>query len=136
LSALDPSVEQKLVQAARDAQTRAVAPYSHFSVGAALLVAGGELIGGCNVENATFGLTICAERVALVKALSEGRRKFLALAVSADAALPTPPCGACRQLLWEYCGNIPVIMANADTITMRTSLGALLPEPFGPENLK
>jgi cytidine deaminase len=136
LSALDPSVEQKLVQAARDAQTRAVAPYSHFSVGAALLVAGGELIGGCNVENATYGLTICAERVALVKALSEGRRKFLALAVSADAALPTPPCGACRQLLWEYCGNIPVIMANADTITMRTSLGALLPEPFGPDNLK
>jgi cytidine deaminase len=99
-------------------------------------VAGGEIIGGCNVENATYGLTLCAERVALVKALSEGRRKFLALAVTADAALPTPPCGACRQLLWEYCGNIPVIMANADRITMRTSLGTLLPEPFGPDNLK
>ena len=136
MSALEPQLEQKLVQAAREAQTRAVAPYSRFPVGAALLVAGGEIIGGCNVENATYGLTICAERVALVKALSEGRRTFLALAVSADAALPTPPCGACRQLLWEYCGNIPVIMANADAITMRTSLGTLLPEAFGPENLK
>jgi cytidine deaminase len=136
LSALDPQAEQSLVRAARDAQTRAVAPYSRFSVGAALLVAGGEIVSGCNIENATYGLTICAERVALVKALSEGRRTFLALVVSADAALPTPPCGACRQLLWEYCGDIPVIMANAHEVTMRTSLGVLLPEPFGPENLK
>jgi cytidine deaminase len=136
LSALDPAQEEALVIAARDAQTRAVAPYSHFSVGAALLMPGGEIISGCNIENATYGLTICAERVALVKALSEGRRNFLAIAVSADAAMPTPPCGACRQLLWEYCNDIPVIMANAHEVTMRTSLATLLPEPFGPENLK
>lgn len=136
MRALDPQLEEALVQAARHAQTRALAPYSRFSVGAALLVAGGEVITGCNIENATYGLTLCAERVALVKALSEGNSRFVALAVSADAALPTPPCGACRQMLWEYCGDIPVVMANAREITMRTSLAALLPEPFGPENLR
>jgi cytidine deaminase len=136
LSAPDPTVEQALVDAARDAQTRAVAPYSNFSVGAALLLDDGRIVTGCNVENATYGLTICAERVALVKALSDGHRGFKAIAVTAHAVMPTPPCGACRQLLWEYCGDIPVLMANADAITMRTSLGALLPEPFGPANLR
>ena len=136
MSALDAGLEAALVAAAREAQTRALAAYSGFHVGAALLIAGGDVITGCNVENATFGLTLCAERVALVKALSEGKRKFIALAVSANAALPTPPCGACRQLLWEYCGDIPVIMANAQDVTMRTSLGLLLPHPFGPDNLK
>ncbi|MEX2273227.1 MAG: cytidine deaminase [Vicinamibacterales bacterium] len=136
MSAPDPHIEERLVSAARDARTRAIAPYSHFQVGAALLLADGGIVSGCNIENATYGLTICAERVALVKALSEGKRDFVALVVSADAARPTPPCGACRQLLWEYCGDIPVIMANAREVTMRTSLGVLLPEPFGPENLK
>ena len=136
MSALESQAEAALVHAARDAQTRAVAPYSNFAVGAALLLPGGVMVTGCNIENATYGLTLCAERVALVKALSEGRRKFIALAVSTTAALPTPPCGACRQLLWEYCGDIPVIMANAHEVTMRTSLGLLLPHPFGPANLK
>ena len=136
MSALDSQFEDRLVQAARRAQTHALAPYSNFHVGAALLVASGEVITGCNIENATYGLTLCAERVALAKALSDGNRTFVALAVSAEAQLPTPPCGACRQILWEYCGDIPVIMANPREITMRTSLGALLPEPFGPENLK
>ena len=136
MPALDQNLEEQIVQAARRAQTHALAPYSNFHVGAALLVASGEVITGCNIENATYGLTLCAERVALAKALSDGNRKFLALAVSAEAQLPTPPCGACRQILWEYCGDIPVIMANPREITMRTSLGALLPEPFGPENLK
>jgi cytidine deaminase len=136
LNALEPHLEEALVQAARAAQTRAIAPYSNFHVGAALLVASGEVVTGGNIENATYGLTLCAERVALVKALSDGNRKFLALAVAAEAALPTPPCGACRQVLWEYCGDIPVIMANPREVTMRTSLGLLLPEPFGPDNLK
>ena len=136
MSAFEPRMEQPLVDAARDAQTRAVAPYSNFSVGAALLLDDGDIVTGCNIENATYGLTICAERVALVKALSDGHRTFVALAVSADAALPTPPCGACRQMLWEYCGDIPVIMANPRDVTLRTSLGVLLPEPFGPANLK
>ncbi|MDQ3068224.1 MAG: cytidine deaminase [Acidobacteriota bacterium] len=135
MSAPDPA-ERDLIDAARDAQTRAVAPYSHFHVGAALRLRDGRIVTGCNVENATYGLTVCAERVALLKALSDGEREFTAIAVTADAARPTPPCGACRQLLWEYCGDIPVIMANAREVTMRTSLGALLPEPFGPQNLQ
>lgn len=136
MSALDTASEATLVEAARRARANALAPYSHFTVGAALLLDTGDAVTGCNIENATYGLTICAERVALVKALSDGHRTFTALAVAADAARPTPPCGACRQLLWEYCGDIPVIMANPRAITMRTSLGALLPEPFGPNNLK
>ena len=136
MSAPESHAEDALVQAARRAQAGALAPYSNFHVGAALLLPGGGIVTGCNIENATYGLTICAERVALVKALSEGHRTFAALAVSADAARPTPPCGACRQRLWEYCGYIPVIMANGREVTMRTTLGALLPEPFGPANLK
>ena len=132
----DDRALQELVAAARDAETRAIAPYSTFTVGAALRADDGTVISGCNIENATYGLTMCAERVALFKALSEGRRRFTAIAVTAsNAARPTPPCGSCRQLLWEYCGDIPVIMANATSITMRTTLGALLPEPFGPDNL-
>ena len=125
-----------LVDAAREAQTRAIAPYSNFTVGAALLLDDGAIVTGCNIENATYGLTVCAERVALLKALSDGHRRFTAIAVAAAATRPTPPCGACRQLLWEYCGDIPVIMANADAVTMRTTLGALFPEPFGPDNLR
>ena len=136
MNAPESQAEQALVQAARRAQAGALAAYSNFHVGAALLLPDGAIVTGCNIENATYGLTICAERVALVKALSEGHRTFVAIAVSADAARPTPPCGACRQLLWEYCGDIPVIMANARDVTMRTSLGVLLPEPFGPTNLK
>lgn len=126
-----------LVAAAREAESRAIAPYSTFTVGAALLTAEGAIVTGCNIENATYGLTMCAERVALFKALSDGHRAFTAIAVTASrAARATPPCGSCRQLLWEYCGDIPVIMASADAVTMRTTLGALLPEPFGPANLE
>ena len=125
-----------LVDAAREAQTRAIAPYSNFTVGAALLLDEGTIVTGCNVENATYGLTVCAERVALLTALSDGHRRFAAIAVTAATPRPTPPCGACRQLLWEYCGDIPVIMANATGVTMRTTLGALFPEPFGPANLR
>ena len=130
MSALDPQLEAALVRAARDAQTRAVAPYSHFSVGAALLIQGGEIISGCNIENATYGLTMCAERVALYKALSEGYGVFTRVAVVADTADPTPPCGSCRQLLWEYCGDIEVVLANLTTVTRRMSLSELLPLPF------
>ena len=133
----DATLVANIVAAARDAEARAIAPYSNFTVGAALLAADGTIVTGCNIENATYGLTMCAERVALFKALSDGHRVFTAIAVSASAApKPTPPCGSCRQLMWEYCGDIPVIMANADAVTMRTSLGALFPEPFGPDNLR
>jgi cytidine deaminase len=136
LRAPEPAVEAALVAAARDAEMRAFAPYSGFTVGAALLLADGTIVTGCNIENATYGQTMCAERVALYKALSDGHRQFAAIAITAAVPRPTPPCGACRQLLWEFCGDIPVIMANADEVTMRTTLGALLPEPFGPLNLK
>jgi cytidine deaminase len=119
-----------LVAAARDARERAIAPYSGFRVGAALLTATGEVVLGCNIENATYGLTTCAERVALLKALSDGHRAFTMIAVVADTDAPTPPCGPCRQLLWEYCGDIPVVMANLTEVKAKLQLADLLPLPF------
>ena len=125
-----PPQVRTLVAAARAAREFAVAPYSQFKVGAALLAADGTTFRGCNVENASFGLTVCAERVALLKALSEGRREFVMIAIAADTAAPTPPCGSCRQLLWEYCGDIPVILANLTAVTGRHQMKDLLPLPF------
>jgi cytidine deaminase len=122
--------EKGLVAAAVDARTHARAAFSNFAVGAALETADGEVAGGCNVENATYGLTVCAERVALWKALSEGRDVFTRIAVVADTEDPTPPCGACRQLLWEYCGDIEVILANLSEVKRRMRLSELLPLPF------
>ena len=119
-----------LVEAATDARTRAQAHYSHFKVGAALETADGQVITGCNIENATYGLTLCAERVALVKALSDGHSIFTRMAVVADTGAPTPPCGPCRQLLWEYCGDIDIILGNLTGPTGRLRLSALLPMPF------
>ncbi|HXH06231.1 MAG TPA: cytidine deaminase, partial [Vicinamibacterales bacterium] len=120
-----------LVAAARAARRRAVAPYSRFRVGAALETAGGVIVAGCNVENATYGLTVCAERVALLKALSDGHRRFRRIAVVAAASQPTPPCGPCRQLLWELAGDIEVLLASpAGRVLARHSLAALLPLPF------
>ncbi len=119
-----------LVAAARAARDHARAEYSGFRVGAALECADGTVVTGCNIENATYGLTVCAERVALLKALSEGRRAFVRIAVVADTQVPTPPCGACRQLLWEYAGDIAVVLANLDRETGHYGLAALLPLPF------
>jgi cytidine deaminase len=119
-----------LVAAATDARTRAQAHYSNFKVGAALETADGQVISGCNIENATYGLTLCAERVALVKALSDGHSVFTRIAVVADTEAPTPPCGPCRQLLWEYCGDIDIILGNLNGPTGRLRLSALLPMPF------
>ena len=124
------NTEETLVAAATDARTRAQARYSGFKVGAALETDDGAVIGGCNIENATYGLTLCAERVALVKALSEGHTVFTRIAVVADTEAPTPPCGPCRQLLWEYCGDVEVILANLHGITATLRLSALLPMPF------
>jgi cytidine deaminase len=124
------SAQQALVAAAVDARTRAHARYSGFKVGAALETADGTVIGGCNIENATYGLTLCAERVALVKALSDGHAIFTRIAVVADTADPTPPCGPCRQLLWEYCGDIEVVLANLERTTATLRLSQLLPMPF------
>ena len=124
------SDSERVVAAARAARERAIAPYSGFKVGAALLTRAGRIIGGCNVENASYGLTVCAERVALLKALSDGERDFVLIAVVADTASPTPPCGPCRQLLWEYCGDIPVVLANLTTVAGRHQMRDLLPLPF------
>jgi cytidine deaminase len=119
-----------LVQAALDARIRAYAPYSKFLVGAALEDESGRIHTGCNVENATYGLTVCAERVAVLKAVSEGTRKFRRIAVAADTERLTPPCGACRQILWEFCGDIPVILVNLAGQMEMLAMSDLLPKPF------
>jgi cytidine deaminase len=121
---------EPLIDAARRAREHAVASFSHFKVGAALETADGSVITGCNVENATYGLTICAERVAMFKALSEGHRSFARVAIVADTAAPTPPCGACRQILWEFGGDLEVLLANLSEETGRHRLKDLLPLPF------
>jgi cytidine deaminase len=120
----------RLVAAARKARRHAHATYSGFKVGAALETADGTIITGCNVENATYGLTVCAERVAMLKALSEGHRRFARIAVVADTEAPTPPCGPCRQILWEFAGDIEVVMANLTRETARLTMADLLPLPF------
>jgi cytidine deaminase len=124
------SGSKALVEAARKARRNAHAPYSSFKVGAALETADGTVITGCNVENATYGLTMCAERVAVFKAISEGHRKFTRVAVVADTDAPTPPCGACRQILWEFGGDLEVILANTRREAGRFQLSELLPHPF------
>jgi cytidine deaminase len=120
----------RLVAAARAARERAVADYSGFKVGAALETADGQIVTGCNIENATYGLTICAERVAVFKALSEGRRAFRRIAIVADTNDPTPPCGACRQILWEFAGDIEIVLANLGAVTATHRMSELLPHPF------
>ena len=134
-NAADPAIEAVLVEAAQVARERAHAPFSRFKVGAALETAAGDIITGCNVENATYGLTMCAERVAIFKAVSEGHRAFTRVVV-ADTESPTPPCGACRQLLWEFCGDVDVVLANLDGVTGRCRLASLLPLPFDAQLLE
>src|SRR5215207_7682201 len=119
-----------LVAAAARAREFAQARFSHFKVGAALETNAGEVVTGCNIENASYGLTICAERVAIFKALSEGKRAFRRIVVVADTASPTPPCGACRQIIWEFCGAIEVIIGNLEKVTTVLQMTELLPLPF------
>jgi cytidine deaminase len=119
-----------LVAAARSARARALAEYSGFKVGAALETSDGTIVTGCNIENATYGLTICAERVAIFKALSEGHREFGRIVVVADTQSPTPPCGPCRQILWEFAGDIEVVLASLNAVTATHRLSDLLPHPF------
>ena len=134
---LDDGAEDRLLfEAASVARVNAQAPYSQFLVGAALRTADGAVVTGCNVENASYGLTVCAERVALLKALSEGQTEFTKVVVVADTEAPTPPCGPCRQLLWEYCGDIEVVLANLEGPSSRHKLSALLPLPFDNRLLK
>ncbi len=126
---LDPA-GAALINAARAARQYAHSPFSRFLVGAALLGADGRVFTGCNVENATYGLTVCAERVAVFKAVSEGCRGFTRIAVVADTNEPTPPCGACRQILWEFGGDLEVILANLTDVTAVYHMRDLLPFPF------
>lgn len=120
-----------LIAEATRARLHAIAPYSGFKVGAAIETGQGRIFTGCNIENASLGLTVCAERVALWKALSEGEREFSRIAVTSEAETPATPCGACRQVLWEYCGDIAVLMHTASGINRTVHLRQLLPEPFG-----
>jgi len=124
-----------LIEAAKQARENAHAPYSNFRVGAALRSTSGRIFGGCNVENATYGLTMCAERVAIFKAVSEGERGFSAIAVVTDTEVLTPPCGSCRQLIWEFCGDIPVSMANLKGKMEVIQMRDLFPRPFDDSNL-
>jgi cytidine deaminase len=128
--------DSELVAAARRARRFAQAGFSTFKVGAALETADGTIVTGCNVENASYGLSMCAERVALFKALSEGHRQFRRIAIVADTPAPTSPCGACRQLLWEFGGDIEVILANLRRTHSRERLSALLPKPFDKRSLR
>jgi len=126
---------ETLVAAARQSRENAHAAYSNFRVGAALRATSGRIFGGCNVENSTYGLTVCAERVAILKAVSEGERGFDAIAVVADTDSLTAPCGACRQLIWEFCGDVPVILANLKGKTEIILMHDLFPKPFDASSL-
>ena len=126
---------KKLIKEAEKARNRAYTPYSKFKVGAAVLCDDGKIFTGCNIENASFGMSICAERVAIFKAVSEGSTKFEAIAVIGDTDKPCSPCGACRQVISEFDENIPLIMANLKGDVKIKKIGDLLPEAFGKKDL-
>src|ERR1700694_2621873 len=119
-----------LIEAALRARENAHAPFSSFKVGAAIEDDAGRIHTGCNIENATYGLTVCAERVAVWKAISEGAREFRRIAIAADTGVLTPPCGACRQILWEFCGDIELLLTNPRGKTESLRLKTLFPRPF------
>ena len=119
-----------LLTVALTAREHAFAPFSKFKVGAALESQAGQIFTGCNIENATYGLTLCAERVAVFKAISEGARQFRRVAVAADTDALTPPCGACRQILWEFCGDIEIVLINPRGKIETHRLKDLFPKPF------
>lgn len=130
-------MKETLLAEARRAREFAYVPYSHFPVGAALMAEDGTIYRGCNVENASFGLTNCAERTALFKAVSEGKRRFVALAVVADTPGPVTPCGACRQVMVEWCPpDMKVYLANLKGEVIETTVGKLLPDSFGREDFQ
>ena len=122
--------DKGLIRAASQARSYARAPYSGFKVGAAVEDETGAVFTGCNIENASFGLTMCAERVAVFKAISEGAGKLVRIAVVTDAESLTPPCGACRQILWEFCGDVELTLANLAGVRQTMTVGDLLPRAF------
>ncbi len=125
-----------MIEAATEARDKAFAPYSNFKVGAAVKTENGKIYTGCNIENASYGLTICAERVAIFKAISEGETEFSEIAVVADTEELTPPCGACRQIIWEFCGDVPVICANLKGDVETMPMNELLPKAFDSKFFK
>lgn len=127
---------EKLIEAAKEVREKAYAPYSKFRVGAAVQTKSGKIFTGCNVESASYGLTVCAERVAIWKAVSEGEKEFEQIAVVADTQELTPPCGVCRQIIWEFCGDVPVIFANLKGDVETVQMKELLPRAFDTKFLK
>jgi cytidine deaminase len=127
---LSVRTSEELIKAAIEAREQAVAPYSKFKVGAVVETADGEIFKGCNIESSSYGLTVCAERVAIWKALSEGNRKFTRLVVVADTETLTPPCGTCRQIIWEFCRDATVIFANLNGQSESFNMAELLPRAF------
>ena len=125
--------DNELIQKAIEMRSQALAPYSNYKVGAAVLTESGRIFGGCNIENSSYSLTICAERVALFKAISEGEKKFKALSVSTNNA--GMACGACRQVIWDICGNIPVLICDDSSLITKTESIKLLPMPFDATKL-
>lgn len=128
--------DEELVNAARDVRENAFAPYSNFKVGAAVETDEGNIYTGCNVESASYGLTVCAERVAIWKGISRGEKKFGRIAVVVDTDELTPPCGVCRQIIWEFCGDVPVILSNLHGKTETIQMSELLPRAFDSKFLK
>ena len=128
--------DEQLIQAATDARARSVAPFSKFMVGAALQTKTGKVFTGCNIESASYGLTVCAERVAIWKALSEGERDFTDLVVVADTETLTPPCGTCRQIIWEFAKHAQIVLANLRGQREEVSIKDLLPRAFDARFLK
>lgn len=126
---------EKLIKVAEKARKRAYAPYSKFKVGAAILSSDGKIFTGCNIENASFGLTVCAERVAILKAISEGSSKFEAIAIVGDTNRPCSPCGACRQVISEFGKDIKIIMYNLKGDIKIKKIDELLPEAFNKNDL-
>ena len=128
--------EESLIDIAKEVRERAYAPYSNFKVGAAVETEDGDVYTGCNVESASYGLTVCAERVAIWKGISRGEKKFNRIAVVVDTEDLTPPCGVCRQIIWEFCGDVPVILANLQGKKETLMMGELLPRAFDSKFLK
>ena len=126
---------RRLATAARRAAESSYAPYSAFRVGAAVLTSSGKIFAGCNIENASYGLTICAERAAVFKAVTEGRRKLVAVAVYTPTAHPTAPCGACRQVIHEFSPTAAILCVCDSSEQIETTLDQLLPAAFGPTDL-
>jgi cytidine deaminase len=131
---MNPEIEP-LIEAARKARDNARAPYSNFAVGAALQTQDGHIFSGCNVESSSFGLSVCAERVALFKALSEGYDRFVRLVVVTGTKPPGSPCGACRQLLWDYARGIEIILVGKTGEPEVSTIEELFARPFGEEDL-